>query len=337
MNSVKYFAGVAIIAIAIIVSSFIIREGSAEEKWQKYVMDNYKIFPAAISDSINFCNEKVPIKRFDVYEALDNELLKTVYWQSNTFLTLKKANRWFPIIEPILKKYNIPNDFKYIAVIESNFAHVVSPVGASGFWQFMKATAQEYNLEVNDEVDERYNITLATEAACKYFLDSYARLNNWTLVAASYNMGVAGLAKRVEQQNSKSFYDLSLNTETSRYIYRLLAVKLIVENPKSYGYNLRVKDLYPEIPVNTVVVDTSINDLKEFAQLNNITYKTLKYFNPWLKDTKLTNIKRKKYLIEIPTTGFYNFFTLFPQSSEVDVLIKTTIPKTGVLDSISNR
>ena len=327
MNHLKYYLGILIIAFAIIFSGFIIKQGSSEEKWQKFISDHYKIFPATIPDSLDFCSELVPVKRFDVYEALDNELLKVVYWQSNTFLTLKKANRWFPIIEPILKKYNVPNDFKYIVVIESNFAHVVSPVGASGFWQFMKSTAQEYDLEVNDEVDERYNIEKATEAACKYFIEAHNKLKNWTLVAASYNMGVAGVAKRVDMQNSKSFYDLTLNQETSRYIYRLLAAKLVCENPDKYGFNLRTRDLYPQIPTKIIAVDSAIIDLKEFALKNDITYKALKYFNPWLKDSRLSNPKKKTYYIEIPSMGFYDFFSLLPTTIEPDVVIKTIAPK----------
>ncbi|MEI7595932.1 MAG: lytic transglycosylase domain-containing protein [Bacteroidota bacterium] len=320
MRKESIFIGVCILLSSIILCGFFIREDELDEKWLKLVENSNKTFAVPIPDTMSFCGEPVPLLRFDVRESLDYEMLKNVYWHSNTYLSLKRANRWFPIIEPILKKNNIPDDFKYLAIIESNFANVVSPVGASGYWQFMKNTGLEYDMEINDEVDDRYNVEKATEAACKYLNDAHSRLKNWTLVAASYNMGVAGLAKRIEQQGVFLYYDLYLNSETARYVYRILSTKLIMENPTKYGYYLRLKDRYPQIPTQKISVDSSINNLVKFAIDNKVNYKLLKYFNPWLRDTKLTNPKRKVYQIELPTPEFYNYYLFFTNNNSQQLM-----------------
>jgi hypothetical protein len=259
----------------------------------------YKIYAPKIAADINFCSEKTPIEQSVIYEKLDRELLVNMYWQSQTFLFIKRAHKWFPIIEPILKKNNIPDDFKYLAVIESGLMNVVSPSGAKGFWQFMPKTAKGLNLEVNEFVDERYELKLATEAACSYLNDAYKKFNNWTLAAASYNMGKAGLERRLSEQEVSSYYDLLLNQETGRYVYRILAVKEILSSPEKYGFNFDEEDLY-SIPKHEVIkVDSSITDLVQFSKSLVINYSDLKTLNPWLRDKSLPNEQHKIYSIMI--------------------------------------
>jgi len=215
-------------------------------------------------------------------------------------LYFKKANKYFPIIEPILKQYNIPDDFKYLAIIESGLDNVVSPSGAAGFWQIMKGTAREYGLEVNKDIDERYNLEKSTVVACKYLQDSYKKFGNWTMAAASYNMGKSGVKRRISEQKSNNYYNLYLNSETARYVFRVIAVKEIMQNPKNYGFMFRNKDLYNMPNLQTVEVDSTISSLSDFARSYNINFKLLKQFNPWLRTTKLPDKSRKKYILKIP-------------------------------------
>ena len=278
-----------------------------EQKLYKAEMkDNYAVYAFPTPDSVTFLGEHVPLENFDVRESLDMELHKIGYWHAEMFLYLKRANRYFPVIEPILKKNNIPDDFKYICATESGLTNAVSPAKAEGFWQIMSGTAKQYGLEVNDEVDERYHLVKATEVACKYLKDKFARFGNWTITAASYNAGDSGINRFIGYQNEKSYYDLALLTETGRYIYRALAIKLIMENPKAYGFNFTKNDLYPVIQTKPVEVDSAINDLTAFAKSQGTNYKMLKYFNPWLRNKKLTNKNKTKYIIDIPAEGARN-------------------------------
>ena len=208
---------------------------------------HFRSYTLTTPDSISFADEYAPIYAEDIWERYDKEIHKNVYWQSNTLFYFKRANKFFPIIEPILEKNNIPNDFKYLSIIESGLENVVSPAGAAGFWQFMKGTAKERGMEINSEIDERYNLEKATEAACDYLQDAYDRFGSWTMAAASYNMGMNGLQRRLTEQNSNNYYDLFLNNETSRYIFRLLAIKEIFENKTKYGFVIRRQDLYKQI------------------------------------------------------------------------------------------
>ena len=217
---------------------------------------DYKIYALTIPQNLDFCGESLPLEDSDVYERIDRELLVNTYWQSNGLLLLKRANRFFPIIEPILKSNGVPEDFKYLALIESGFMNVVSPAGARGFWQLMKSTAKENGLEVNENVDERYHIEKATQIACKFLIDSKERFGSWTLAAASYNMGKTGLEKRLKQQDSDNYYDLLLNEETARYLFRIIAIKEIFKAPKDYGFNYEPSDLYSLEPCKEVLVDT---------------------------------------------------------------------------------
>ncbi len=223
------------------------------------------------------------------------------YWQSQTVLFIKRSKRYFPIIEPILKAQGVPDDFKYLAVIESSLMpRSISPAGAAGIWQFMPATAKEYGLEVNSEVDERYNVEKATVAACKYLKRSYADYNNWSLVAASYNAGKRGISNQLEKQKTDNYYDLLLNAETGRYVYRIIAAKEIINNPEAYGFHVPDEDCYHTIPTKTITVDSSVKDIADFALDYGLSYKELKDLNPWLRDNILTNKYKKTYEINIP-------------------------------------
>lgn len=253
---------------------------------------------------MDFAGEVVPYQIVDVQERLDREMVTNMNYHTNTTLVLKRANKVFPIIEPILKKNGVPDDFKYLAVIESSLVNAVSPAGARGVWQFMPATAKEKGLEVNDFVDERYHLEKSTQAACEYLLEAKAKFGNWTSAAASYNGGMGGVSRRLEEQQVESFYDLLLPEETSRYVFRILALKEIMKNPSKYGFDIPQEMLYKDFPTKTIEIDSTINDLASFAKTQGINYKLLKYYNPWLRDNKLINKSRKVYQIEIPTSGY---------------------------------
>lgn len=257
-------------------------------------------FPA----SVDFAGEVAPLQITDVKERLDRELLINANLHSTTTLIIKRANRVFPIIEPILKKYNVPDDFKYLAVIESGLTNAVSSAGARGIWQFMPDTAKEKGMEVNELVDERYHLEKSTEAACRYLLNAKEKFGSWTLAAASYNGGMNGISKKIDEQKVTNYYDLGLTEETSRYVFRILALKEIMKQPVKYGFNLNPGDLYTSIPTKKIEVDSTISNLSSFALSQGINYKILKLHNPWLRDKKLVNPSKKKYEIEIPTEGY---------------------------------
>lgn len=263
-----------------------------------------KITDVHFPDSIDFAGEKTPLHIYDVKERMDRELLINVNLHSSTILIIKRANKAFPIIEPILAKYNVPDDFKYLAVIESSLLNAVSSAGARGVWQFMPETAREKGMEVSETVDERYHLEKSTEAACKYLLAAKEKFGSWTLAAASYNGGMSGVAKQIEFQQVSNYYDLLLNEETARYVFRILALKEIMKNPVLYGYDVQKKDLYENVPVRKVEVDSTVSDLAVFAKGQGINYKILKFHNPWLRDKKLDNPKKKKYEIQIPLKGY---------------------------------
>ena len=255
-------------------------------------------------NAVDFAGETTPLQITDVKERLDRELLINANLHATTVLIIKRANRVFPVIEPILQKYNVPDDFKYLAVVESGLTNAVSAAGAKGVWQFMPDTAKEKGMEVNDIVDERYHLEKATEADCKYFLSAREKFGSWTLAAASYNGGMTGVGKKIEEQKVSNYYDLALTEETSRYVFRILALKEIMRNPAKYGFSIFNSDLYSQIPFKKIEIDSSINDLADFAKTQGINYKILKIHNPWLRDKKLLNPTKKNYEIEIPTEGY---------------------------------
>lgn len=272
---------------------------------EQRMVNGYNIYAVKIPEDLNFADEQMPLSDPDVYERMDRELLVNTYWQSNGLLMFKRAQKYFPVIEPILKKHGIPDDFKYLAVIESGLSNAVSPAGARGVWQIMPATAKENGLEVNENVDERYNLEKSTEVACKYLLQSKRSLGSWTLAAAAYNAGNTGISRRLKEQNVNDYYDLLLGEETGRYMFRIVALKEIMNNPKTYGFNFEEPDLYSNIPTFNVVVDKEIPNFTAFAEEYGINYKILKIHNPWLRETRLNNKTGKKYVIEIPEAGHY--------------------------------
>ena len=298
-NSIKYFLAMlsAFAAVAIFMSS------TPESKTGIYGGPEslLSIPHVQATDEFWFAGERIPVENFDVRERLERELIVNSYRHSTTILNLKNSARYFPVMEKILKENGLPDDFKYLAVAESDLRNASSPAGAKGIWQFMEGTAGEYGMEVNSEVDERLHLEKSTRAACAYLKKYKERLGTWALVAAAYNMGPTGLRNEMEAQKSDNFYDLNLSEETNRYIFRLVAIKHVMEHPEQYGFNLHDEQLYPPLDNYALVtVDSSIANLGEFAKQYGASYRMLKIFNPWLKDNKLTNSKRKVYDIKIP-------------------------------------
>lgn len=277
-----------------------------EKDYRNQFTRYYHIYAPEVPDKMDFAGEKVPLDRFYVRESLDREIMAGTFMHSSTIMMFKRACRWFPVIEPILKENNIPDDFKFLALAESNFGNVVSPSGAEGFWQFLKTTGPKFGLEISEEVDERYNVEKSTEAACRYFRSAFQEYKNWTLVAASFNRGIDGIGKAVENQHISDYYDLSLVDETARYVYRILAMKQIYNHPSKYGFYLRRTDFYPPLSTYTITLDTSISDLPAFALKMNINYRVLREFNPWLRRYSLTNKTAKKYTLILPKPGSLN-------------------------------
>ena len=263
----------------------------------------YKIISPEIPEYLEFAGERIPTENFEVSERMDREFLTNTYWHSATVLAMKRANRWFPVIEPILKKNNIPDDFKYLSVAESNLENVVSPAGASGFWQFMKPAGGKYGLEINDLVDERYNVERSTEAACKYLQDSYELFGSWITAAASYNMGQENTALQRDRQKAKNYFNLVLNSETSRFVARIVSLKYILQNPEKYGYDIKEEDLYKPLEYYEVTLDSSVTDFADYAKSYGVNYFILKMYNPWLRDNYLKNSNQKSYTIKLPKKG----------------------------------
>ncbi|MEN8816619.1 MAG: lytic transglycosylase domain-containing protein [Nonlabens sp.] len=278
---------------------------AVDGKVEKRVQD-YNVYSVNLPKKLDFAGETVPLNQPDIRERVDREFLVNTYWQSNGILLIKRAQKYFPIIEPILKENGVPDDFKYLAVIESGLQNVTSPAGARGFWQIMPRTGRELGLEVNDNVDERYHLEMATKAACEYLKESKEKFGTWTLAGAAYNAGNGGINKQLEAQDVESYYDLLLGEETGRYVFRILAIKEILKNPKNFGFNVDPSHGYDLVPTKKVLVDYEIDDLSAFAKANNINYKILKIHNPWLREPKLNNGSKKEYFISIPEPGYYN-------------------------------
>jgi membrane-bound lytic murein transglycosylase D len=260
---------------------------------------NY-VTPVPLPDTIEFAGEKVPLDIFYVREQMERELTVNTYWHSSTLLLLKRTGRWLPVIDPILANNGIPADFRYLAMAESGLMNVVSPSGAVGFWQFLEKTGKEYGLVVNKEVDERYDVAKATEAACKYLKASYAKFGSWTLVAASYNAGQGRIDDVQDDQLTKSYYEMVLNDETSRYVYRILAIKYIFQDPLKYGFKLETGDYYSPLKTTQLKVNQSISDLPAWARQHKTTYRMLKELNPWLRSDKLNVRKGEEFNINLP-------------------------------------
>lgn len=260
----------------------------------------YKIKALKLPNGLNLAGERVPVEINDVKERMERELLVNTYWQSNGILLLKRANRYFPILEPLLKKYNLPEDFKFLALAESGFTDETSSAGAAGMWHFMRTTGKEYGLEINNNVDERYNIEKSTKVAAEYLIKAKEKLGSWTLAAAAYNAGNYGVSRRLEAQEVTNYYDAKLANETERYVFRILALKEIISNPEKYGFVFEKDDLYTIKKTYTVKVDSAITNITSFAKGFGLNYKEFKIHNPWLRENKLNNRSRKVYEIKIP-------------------------------------
>lgn len=309
-NRGKTFA-MAILLLCAAVSVLIALPGKNKSRAYEPPVFKYDSVPAGnipfrIPDQVTFAGERMPIENFDTRESLERELLISAYRHSSTILIIKRANRFLPVIEKILEQNRIPDDFKYLVAAESEFSNVVSPAGATGFWQIMQGTGKEAGLEINNVVDERYHLEKSTQFACDYFLKAYSKYNNWTLTAASYNGGMAALDEQIAIQKENNYYDLLLAEETARYIFRAVAYKLIINDPASYGFKIEKSDLYPVLKYYEVKVDTAVNDFSAFAKKFGTNYKLLKYLNPWLRKPYLTPRTGKTYMIKIPVEGMRN-------------------------------
>ncbi len=296
----KYIRLLSLITIVFVTVLFTNIISKSKEPTIKNVSEHYEIRAVKAPDYMELAGEIVPLEKSDIKERMDRELLVNTYWQSNGLLLIKRANKFFPIIEPLLKKYGIPDDFKYLCVAESALINIPSSKGAAGYWHFMPATGREYGLEVNRNVDERYNLEKSTRVAAEYLKRAKKNLGSWTLAAATYNAGNDRISQRLRQQKVDNYYDLLLNTETGRYVFRILALKEVLSNPKKYGFMYDQEDLYTYPDTYEVQVDTTITNITDFAKKHGVTYKDLKIMNPWLRDTKLNNKSRKTYTIKIP-------------------------------------
>ncbi|MFB1012238.1 MAG: lytic transglycosylase domain-containing protein [Bacteroidia bacterium] len=293
----NYLIAIASFLILTLIFSSAKKDENAEQ--EDVISQGSKVVAVPIPSQINFAGEQVALDKFEVKERLDRELLVNSYWQSNSLLMIKRSKRAFEIIEPILAEYDVPEDFKYLAVAESGLLNVTSSAGAKGVWQFMQSTAKSYNLEVNAEVDERLHLEKSTIAACQYLKEAHIRFGSWTLAAAAYNRGPAGVERDLKKQQVGDYFDLHLNTETSRYVLRILALKTIFENQTSYGIHLKNEDYYGSISTINLLVDSSINNIAEYALQLGTNYHVLKSLNPWLKSNELT-VVNKTYTIKAP-------------------------------------
>jgi len=300
VNRALTLIGIVAVSGVFVYATYQNEESNSEKQQQETKVNDYNVYALDVPESLNFAGEEMPLYKQDIYERIDRELLVNTYWQSNGLLLIKRSKKYFPIIEPILEKYGVPNDFKYLAVIESGLTQAVSPAKATGFWQILKNTGRELGLEVNQNVDERYHVEKATEAACKYLLDSKQKMGSWTLAAAAYNAGNHGIQKYMDQQKVNNYYDLLLGQETGRYVFRIVAIKQILENASKYGFNFSDRHLYSLPETNLITVDTAVTDFPDFAKRFGLTYKDLKLHNPWLRERHLNNASRKVYEIKIP-------------------------------------
>lgn len=269
------------------------------EKKKSRFIEGYEVHPVPVPENMAFAGEEVPLDDQELLERIDREFLVNTFWQSNTLLWIKRSKRAFSIIEPILKEQGVPDDFKYLAVIESGLIPVISPAGAQGVWQLMPATAKQYGLEVNEFVDERYHLEKSTRAACAFIKEAKNKLGSWTMAAAAYNMGITGLEKQSQNQESRNYYALRLNPETSRYLPRVLAAKYLLTHPDAFGYRITNSDYYLQIPYTVVDVDSGISDLNAFSQQLGMSYKTMRTLNPWLHQMKLPKREGKTYQIKV--------------------------------------
>lgn len=265
-----------------------------------YTDANLTVLGLNIPSNLHFCGEKIPANDFEIRHDLEKEFFSDNYWKNNSLILFHKAQRWFPYIEPILKEEGIPDDFKYLAVIESHLSNVRSKVGAAGFWQLVPSTAISMGLEVNDLVDERYDVEKATHAACKLLKQAHKVLKNWTLTAAAYNRGIGGILKAMKQQNTRNYYDLMLNPETGSFVYRILAYKTLFSSPGHFGIKKRKWNYYPKIQYKIVKIDSTVSNLQHVAKYLGVETETITQHNPWLIGNRLISDGTKIYVLKIP-------------------------------------
>ncbi len=310
--AVLILAGVLIIILSV-AESF---KGTADPDSKMLISHDtiYTNKPYKLPEEVTFAGEKMPLENFDTRESLDREILTSAYRHSSTILIIKRANRYLPVIEKILRKNNIPDDFKYLVAAESEYSNMISPAGATGFWQIMKATGVEQGMEINSMVDERYHVEKSTQFACDYFKKSYEKYGNWTLAAASYNSGRAALDEQIKIQQQDNYYDLLLSEETARYIFRVVAYKLVISEPANYGFSISRDELYPVLKYKEMKVDTVVDSFSEFAEHFGTNYKILKYLNPWLRKPYLKPKPGKEYIIKIPAKGMRTIDDPEPES-----------------------
>ncbi len=268
-------------------------------EFTKESIENHFVVPE-VPEEMTFVGEKILFKDLDLKERLDNELVINNFWHSNTIMMMKRSNRWLPIMKEIFKDEQVPEDLVYISVIESGLQNVTSPRGAKGFWQFMERTGEEYGLIINSQMDERYHVEKSTRAACQYLKEAHDKFGSWILAAASYNLGMFGMADNLERQKVDNYFDLSLNPETARYIFRIMAVKLVFENPNNYGFYINNESLYPEYLTKDVIIDTSIPNLYEWSIENGISIKILRKLNPWIRGKDFILKEGEVYTFKIP-------------------------------------
>ncbi len=292
-------ATILVLAITTASLLFISSKDTEKEDQALKMEKSIQVYPVPIPSHLSFAEESLPLNKYGIKERLDRELLVNTYWQSNTMLMLKRSKRVFNIIEPILAQYGIPDDCKYLAVAESGLINVTSHIGAKGVWQFMESSGKEYGLRINNQVDERLHLEKSTKAACLYLTAAYKRFGSWSLAAASYNRGMAGIGRDLAKQLVDDYYDLHLNTETSRYMFRLLALKQIFDTPLDFGFHIEDKDYYASEPFVPILVDKDIPNISEYARSIETNYHILKSMNPWIKGNELL-ISHGPYTIKAP-------------------------------------
>lgn len=324
---IKELSIVAIVlsSIAILMGIFVMARtapANSDSEYMDIVKQHYQNFAPPIPQKVEFCGKEIPLDNVFVREALDRELTSIMYNHSTTFLILKRAQRFFPLIEPLLKSQSVPEDIKYLAVAESGLTNVVSPAKAEGFWQFLLPTAKEYGLDTLDGWDERYDLEKSTIAACKYLKQKKEVFNDWALACAAYNSGERSVKTRLNEQGCDNYWDLYTFTETARYVYRIIAYKLIMENPQQYGYYFRKKDTYQPIPTKEIIVDTTINDLYAFAKQVGVKYNHLRFLNPSIRGSKIYNKNNKKLRIYLPTTNALSWDYLTKDMQNQQIMIE---------------
>lgn len=326
----------AVIFVALSFIYFILRTFiySPTKNEISYTNNNFYVLDLSIPADLDFCGEKIPSNNYEIRDDLEKEFFSSAYWKTNSMVLFRKAQKWFPYIEPILKQEGVPDDFKYLAVIESHLSNITSPAGASGFWQLLPASARNYGLEVNGYIDERYHVEKATRAACGHIKDAYAVFKNWTLSAAAYNRGIGGIQAALKRQKTDNYFDLLLNRETGSFVYRILAYKTLFSSPGHFGIKKKKWNYFSKIPFTVIKVDSTIESLSLFATQKGIDLHTLRGFNPWILHNSIPNPDKKVYEIRIPknTSADYSSYIADLRAGRAEQL---SGPEKSLLEEVS--